>query len=89
MRTNKECPNWAYRSGAATGSGGDSLPPVAVALTVEEEEDVEKEVISTDENLVQIEGGSPWCDVIIDCIVDLVSLEQSSQNYINPIKSYF
>ena len=57
MRTNKECPLWASRMGVASnGAPGESLPSVNVALTVEEEEDAEKEVINTDENLVQIEG---------------------------------
>ncbi|XP_067949949.1 transcription initiation factor TFIID subunit 1-like [Watersipora subatra] len=60
MRTNKECPQWATRMGGVLNTSGNAsggtLPSVNVALTVEEEEDAEKEVINTDENLVQIEG---------------------------------
>lgn len=50
MRTNKECPLYA---------GPGKLGPqsaVNVALTEEEEEKVEKQVIPSDENLVHVEG---------------------------------
>ena len=53
MRTNKECPMWQGKVGGTTSTG--PLPPVNVALTMEEEENVEKDVPAV-ENLIHVEG---------------------------------
>jgi len=66
MRTNKECPLWSGKMAAGvTGGVAGNLPSLNVALTMEEEEDAEKEALPADENLVHVEGPCP----IFSCIV--------------------
>lgn len=47
MRTNKACPLYQNSTPA---------PPMAVALTEEQEEEIEKQIFSEDEELVKVDG---------------------------------
>lgn len=47
MRTNKACPLYQNTT---------PLPPMVVALTEEQEEEIEKEIFSEDEDLVNVDG---------------------------------
>lgn len=47
MRTNKACPLY---------QNATPLPPMVVALTEEQEEEIEKQIFSEDEELVNVDG---------------------------------
>jgi len=48
MRTNKACPLYSSSGGAAA--------PVNVAMTEEQEEEIERQLVSDDQDLVNVEG---------------------------------
>ena len=53
MRTNKECP--VYNKAGAVPVAAPPAPPVAVAVTEEQEEELEKSNL-VDQDLINVEG---------------------------------